>query len=326
MKLKYKKVFGWLFPFFLLVVGGIFLFISTPVVAAGKGIQPAAVEVGKRALTVADVHDYVRNRPAAMATPETFMTAVDTLVDSELLYQKAIAEGLDQDPATRQVIRQLLVQSLIEKKINRPTMERPVSEAEIRCYYDEHKNLYERPEQIRLAEIFIAGKSPDMRQKAKQVLVEALNAKERFSFSRLISKYSGSNNRQAQGDTGFFDRQGKPGNIAHELVKVGFTLANGSIAPQVIETGEGFYIVKLVGKRQAFKTDLAKVSRDIERKIRRREIDEQRQALIDSLRQTTEIKVDNDILENIRLDIKAENNSVGRRAGGASPPPLPGRR
>lgn len=309
---------------------GLCLIIGNIGEAADKSLETVekevAVTVGTMVLTTSEIRDYVGRRPAARADADAFLKAVDSLVDLELLYQQARTEGLDQDPEIRQVIRQLLAQKLIEQKVNQPVRERNIGDAEIKQYYNAHRDEYQRPEQVRLAEIFIAAPMGNNRgkerQKAGQVLAEALSAKDRFSFTRLINQYADRSSGQARGDSGFFDRKGEPGNIDPKLVKAAFALNNGAIAPQVIETDKGFHIIKLIGKRAAFKIDQDKVARKIERKIRQQELSQKRDAYLALLRSATEIKIDNKKMETLRLELQS-----GAAASGKSglPPSLPGR-
>ena len=252
---------------------------------------------------------------------------------SELLYQKAIAEGINQDPEIRQALRQLMAQRLIEKRVNQPVQSREISTTEIKKYYAEHLDRYVRPEQLRLSDIFVAipaGSGEQdrqhLREKAEKVLAEANSSKDRFGFRRLIEKYSDKNSHYSLGDTGFFDRHGNPQNIPLKLVQAGFSLEFGRSGQELVETDAGFHIIKLIGRREAYRRSLADVSREIEHKIRKQQLIEQRAAFIASLRQESKVKINFDVLENIRREMQNDRFGHNRliRKKAIRPPGLPG--
>lgn len=319
-------IMAWAFKKSLLLLAGVVLLLA----AAGPALaEELAVVIGGKALPAADLKQYIERRPAAMADMKAFQAAVESLVDSEVLYQQALALGFDQQPEIRQALRQLLGQKLLEEKVNQPVMSRQISLEEIERYYAEHRDQYQRPEQVRLAGIFVAvpvgGQRAEARQKAEAVLAEAQSAKDRFSFTRLIKEQAEPPAGFRHGDSGFFDRQGQPGKLAPELVEAAFALDQGQISPQIIETAAGFYIIKVTGKRPAFKIELNKVAREIERKIRRQELSDRRQSYLEGLRRAAEIKIDDSKLAEIHRQLQAASRASAKGERNA-PPALPGQR
>ena len=98
----------------------------------------------------------------------------------------------------------------LEEMVNEPVMTRKIPEKERRQYFDDHQELYARPEQIRLADIFIAvppgsdqAVMNEKRAKAHDILALAQSTEnERFGFSRLIKEYSDQHPRYRFGDAG----------------------------------------------------------------------------------------------------------------------------
>ncbi len=84
--------------------------------------------------------------------------ALDRIIDRELLVQKALAAGLERDPAVAQSIdharRQVLAQAWIERVAG--TAAQP-SAAEIRAFYAENDALFERRRIYRLQELVVSS-------------------------------------------------------------------------------------------------------------------------------------------------------------------------
>ncbi len=94
--------------------------------------------------------------------------------------------------------------------------------------------------------------------------------RERFGFSQLIRDYSDKHSKYRLGDTGFFSRSGGPVGLPGGLVEAGFLLSDiGKVADHLVQTDNGFHIIKLVARRAPFSRDFASVSKEIEQRIRK---------------------------------------------------------
>lgn len=298
--------------------------------------HPDAVAlVGDSSLRNDEIMTYVKARSHRGKSSQGLDQALDEMVVAELLYQEAILQKIDQKPEVRQAMRQLLGQKILEEQVSKPALTRQISTAELRQYYDKHQEFYARPEQIRLADIFLAVPADsdeavfnEKKKEAEEILFQAQSMKsDRFGFSQLIRDCSDKNPKYRLGDTGFFDRSGRPGGIAEELVQAGFFLAeNGKIADQIVQTADGFHIIKLVASRQPFSRDFATVSKEIEQRIRKEDLSEKRAVYIASLRKRTKVAIQQDVLDNIRLELtdgRDKDDGTGL-AGSSNVPILPG--
>ena len=64
---------------------------------------------------------------------------LDRLINTEMLYQEAIKEGLDKDPKLQEFIRNTLVKQLVAKEIESKAK---VTEQAIKDYYEKHKKNF----------------------------------------------------------------------------------------------------------------------------------------------------------------------------------------
>jgi peptidyl-prolyl cis-trans isomerase C len=249
---------------------------------------------------------------------EALKKKVDELVVEELLYQEALRLKLDQAPDTRQRIREILNQKLFEEQIRNKVKQLTISQPELQSYYEAHLAEFNRPEEVRVADLFIAvpkDASDDQRvqlkQKAEAAMAEALStANQRPGFLRLIRKYSDQPEKYAKGDTGFFSAEGKPGEVDPKIVEAAFKLEkNGDISTAVIEAADGYHIIMQNGKRPAFNKPLEQVTRYLERRIKNDALQKKREELIQELRAKAKIVMDEKALAQIREKLKAANKA-----------------
>ena len=272
-------------------------------------------KIGDSVVSASDLKAYVADRPPSSRsgfTNEDILKRLDNLVVEKVLYQEALRQNLDQDPEMQRRICQLLTQKLIDEQVNKRAWTRPITEAEIKAYYDRHQLEYNRPEQVRLADIFISvppdasdKKRDELKARAQQALAEAFKIKQqRFGFGSLIRKYSDVQGNYPKGDTGFFDRKGQPVGVDVKLAEAAFNLtSNGSIPEQVIETPQGYHVVMRIGKRSAIHKSLDDVRPQIERRIRRQEVKQKRREYIENLKKEADIQINDQVVANVTEEI-----------------------
>ena len=230
---------------------------------------------------------------------------LDELTLNEALYQEALHLQLDQDPRVRFRMQQFLVQSLMDQYVEGPARDRPVTEVQIAQYYQDHLDRFSRPAQRRVSEIFIAAS--DARQKAgkralaQEVLQKTLaTAKQMRGFRDLIAQHSDYPSDRAKGDTGYFDATGRPIDLPLSVIEAAFSLEqNGQIYDQVIESQQGFHIVRLINHRVAQKRDLEDVKHQIEKELINDRVKQAREAFFRDIRVKTKIEVNQEHLAEI---------------------------
>ncbi len=281
----------------------------------GKNKGPVIAEVGDGTINADDFRAYLSDRPMSprkRVSKEALEKRLDEMVIEEVLYQEALRLKLDQDPEVRKSIRQMLTQNLMEKQINQKVWEREITDSEYQAYYDKQGTKFNRPEQVRLADIFIAvppdagaEKKAELKQKAETVLAEALEGKnKRSGFGPLIRKYSDTPENYRKGDTGFIDKEGKPVGIDKRLAEAAFKLEkNGRISDQVIETTDGYHVVMRIGKQAAFHKPLKSVKNQIKQEIKREELKKTRQAYIEGLKDKSGIRIDESVMAQVEKEM-----------------------
>lgn len=185
---------------------------------------------------------------------------LDTMDD----LQKAVeSSGMSWDDYKDQQKRQLLTQEVVRQEVSGHM---DIGPEEVRKYYEEHKQDFNLPEQVVLSEIFLstAGKTPEeidaTRKKADDLHDRVVRGAD---FAQLAEKYSeGSTAKERSGAIGTFQR----GQMDKQLEDAVFGLNKGQIT-DVIETKQGFEILKVTDHYQAGLQPLTKVQEQIQNKL-----------------------------------------------------------
>jgi parvulin-like peptidyl-prolyl isomerase len=131
-----------------------------------------------------------------------------------------------------------------------------VTEEEARQYYEQHKDLYDHPDQIRASQILVYDENV-----AKQALEDIRKG---IHFAEVARTYSESSDAENGGDLGFFAR----GTMPPEFDDVLFSLKLGEVS-EVMKTPYGYQIFILTGQRTAHRISFEEAQQQITIKLRR---------------------------------------------------------
>ena len=150
-----------------------------------------------------------------------------------------------------------------------------VSEEELVKYYDEHKDEYEKPDQVKAEYLEIAKPSEqdiadsgarstiiaNLRSTMEKALEELNNG---VSIKTVSSKYS-----IESAETPFIDRT-KENNNPNVILftRAAFTLSDPGELTNIIETENFYYIIKLIKRIDAYTPELTELRSKIEKEIR----------------------------------------------------------
>lgn len=279
---------------------------ATPA-AAVAGASTVAI-VGGTAITVEDLAAYLAERPVSAAEGEPAAATagrLDELILQEVLVQEALRLRLDEDQAVRRSIRQLLAQALMSRESGEAAGPLEVSESEIQEHYTAHREEFDHPAQVRLADIFIAV-PPDApaevraerRKRAETALTEVLAARaQRSGFAALVSQYSDTHPSYPKGDTGFFDTEGSPRDIDRSLARAALSIRRvGDTLAELVEEPAGYHIIMLTGKRAAVHEPLQDVRPQLARTLAHGKARKQRADFVARLREQADVTVNRDLL------------------------------
>lgn len=262
------------------------------------------VTLGEFAEQIADKSPYLRAR---YASPERRRELLDELVKFELLAHEARAQGLDKTEEVERARKQVMIQQLMKTEFEDKVHLSDVTDEEIEAYYTAHPEEFNKPAQRRASHILIKDKG-----KAAQVLKQLTDHPDDDRlFRSLVTAHSeDAATKKRGGDLQFFSAvdQRVPGDpeLPNAVVDAVFKLTDvGHIHPDLVESDEGYHIVRLTGMRKALARTLEQARRTIQNKLWR----EKRQAAIEgfikSLRDQASIEAHWELLSQVKLDAGA---------------------
>lgn len=310
------------------------ILLSTSVLCSlsdSKSAEDILAQVDGEIIDVGYLKSYLSSRPGvaySQVTGKTVEQRLEELIAGEVLCKEAVRIGLDRKPEIRLQIQQILAQNLLEEKINMPVREQKISDQELRAYYNAHADEFQRPAQVRLADIFIsvepaADSHERMQKKAKaeKILAEVLaHQGERLGFGKRILKYSDTPEEYPRGNTGFFDLQGKPIGLDSNLAREAFKLKkSGQICEQVVEAADGCHVIMLAARREPINQPFEKVKERLRLRLYRERIALQQAEYIESLRQKSKIKIHRDVFDQFVKTQEAKAGTINAKGRDAFP-------
>lgn len=174
--------------------------------------------------------------------------------------EKAVeGSGIAWEDYKTQIRNGLLTQEVIRREVGGHL---DINADDVKQYYEAHKQEFNLPEQVDLAEIVLSteGKSPEeisaVRTKAEDLHNRVAKGDD---FSELAKRYSGGSTAQDGGYLGTFQR----GQLSPQLEDAVFKMEKGQVT-EVIQTKTGFEILKVLNHYQAGLQPLEKVENAIQ--------------------------------------------------------------
>lgn len=242
--------------------------------------------------------------PAQDADSQQSLKAlVDGLVDQELLAQEAQTRGLEKRPGVREKINRAMADALMTDELAALTYA-DVSVDSVAAYYEAHQSEYSRPEAVRLAQLFFKS-APDSgesgreaaRKRAQAALERARNYRARsLSFGDLANELSDDDaTKHKGGDLGEAIRGDE--RVDSRLIDAAFALSNIGEVSGLVESEEGFHIVRLTGRRPAFERRLEEADEEIRGKLLAEMRVAKYQGLLEFLRARGNVVIHEDLLD-----------------------------
>lgn len=236
-----------------------------------------------------DLADHARrNRPAdgKAHTPEERRALLDQVVTDELLFQKALDEGLYHDATVRRKLVHLLLRQEVYDQVNQADL----TEEELRAYYDAHQADFVVGERVQARRIVIeiGDDRAAAEKKAGEILAQVKASPARFTE---IAKTESSGPFQRRGgDLGFVPREGKPG-VEPEVIEHAFSMAKDEIGGP-FEVNGAFHILQVVNRRDAVERTYEQMKGSVMRMVKQQKFDELRDAYIEELKTKVKIVID----------------------------------
>lgn len=251
-------------------------------------------KVGTREIRVADLQRELEWRTKTRRPVGDAPTLLEDVVTEEILFQRARASGLENDPDVQRTYRRILITRLKDRELA-PRLEaaQPTPE-EIEALYQRQIEQYTRPAKVRLAAVHVrtdkkmsAERLAELRARAEEARREALALPPGSrGFDRVAAAYSDDQaSRYKGGDLGWFDQGAAGYRWPAEIVTAGFALKNQGDMTDVLQAEDGFYVVMKLDARPPTLTPLAQVAESLRRRLALEKRQQTEQAFRQQMRQ-----------------------------------------
>ncbi len=294
--------------------------------------QEVLAEIGDVKITVQEFQDTINSYTPYLRskynTPEMKKKKLEEMVRFELLAMEAKKKGYDKDPMVQRALRQSLIRELLQAEVEDKIKLEDISEEEMKKYYEEHPEKYNKPAQRRVAHILVKDK-----KLAEKVLAEALQDEmNAMKFRDLVIKYSDDPiNKTHGGDLGYFSAPGQKTEdeppLDENILKALYELEKvGQVNKGLVETPEGFHIVKFTSTKPEVHRTYEQVKRQIQSILWKQKREEAKEKFIESLRAKAKIKINEQLLNKIQIPEppKPPGLGPGEGIGIMQPPTKPG--
>ena len=258
--------------------------------------------IGESHITVGDVLSYIERQPREMqaryATHEQRKKLLQHLIDMELLAREARERGLETNPIVRQTLKQSLARQLLADLDAKSGGLGTINEAQIRAYYEGHRDLFIRPARRRAAWLMSRTQEDAKSVREKMMTVIAENPKmARQVFGDFVVKYSIDGETKAlRGDLGwlFVDGKNELGQVRVDGAgaKAAFALKSvNSISEPAPLDNETWALIQLTNEHPEVVRPFDEVQMDIQNRLMRKKQSEQRRTFIDGLKAKATITI-----------------------------------
>ncbi len=183
----------------------------------------------------------------------------EELVRRYLLYLEAKARGLDMQPKTQELLRNLQINVLASQILHDEIDNITVSSSETDEFYNTFKDQYRQEEERKIREIVL-----DSEPEAKDVLIELLKGAD---FAALATQRSKAPSAASGGDLGFI-KKGKRGADYSRFDEIAFSrLLEAGQLSTVFKEKNGYYIIKVEAIKGGQVRGLSEVGDEIKRSV-----------------------------------------------------------
>src|SRR3989338_3129455 len=243
-------VFGLCFIFLIMVCEKVSNLLNPKKPAQEAATAPLAVKgpiiakVNNFPITLEDLEQEVKayNTIVPADKPEAKITTRDQkvnylkteMVRRAILYQEALARGLDRNEDVLRALEKTKQDLLILELVRQETDKVDVPSSEIEDYYNTYKEQLKEPEERQIREIVLSTE-----QEAKDILIQLLQGAD---FAALAKERSKSSSAKDGGDLGFLEKGKKPAQF--DAVAFSDSLDAGKIS-SIFKGPDGYYILKI---------------------------------------------------------------------------------
>ena len=275
-----------------------------PVVAEGGGITITADELKAR---LDEQSPMIRASFNNLDRKKQFL---DNMLRFELLARAAEKEGLANDPDVQFTMKKVMVSKYYQRFFQQDEKSgKAVPDADVQKYYDDHKDEFHRPARVHAAHIFFKAQAgaPERAKKAseaKKALAKVL-AEEKKNVGAFMAEARASSDdattKNLGGDLALKSREELAKAYGEPLAEAAFKLSDNQTSPTVIETSDGFHLLRVLGRQPEVNRSLDEVKGQIAAKLNSQRKTKEFDEFVKKLRDDANIKVNDAELEKVAV-------------------------
>jgi peptidyl-prolyl cis-trans isomerase C len=288
---------------------------SGPAVAQGEGVVVTVAEFQAR---LDEQSPFLRQRYQNLERKKEFL---DSLVKFEILANAAEKEGYQNDPDVQLTLKKAMVQKLVQKRFG-DADGKDISDADVQKFYDEHKDDFVKAPRVRTSALLVAATPADRAQKGAQArkLLADIKAKAKKDPQAFQAAVRASSDDAASkgngGDLGFRSQD----EYAKQFGEP-FAVKDGDEV--VVETQQGFWIVRVSGRQEGVSRTVEQVKPQIQSRLQREKRTKEFDDYVKKLREEAKVTVNDAELEKIVVSAAPAAGPGGMPPGGMPPGGMP---
>jgi len=214
------------------------------------------------------------DKKKARTGADKFIATTKEQAGSEESFKRQLqAMNFSPEQFDAQVVERAICEEVVDRELKSKVT---ITDEQIKKFYDENSQQFERPEMVRAAHILLSTRdlsnnqelSEEKKKEKKQQVEKILErAKKGEDFAALAKEFSEDPGSKDRGGEYSFPR----GQMVPEFEKAAFSLKTNEVSG-VVTTQFGYHIIKLYEKTPPQKLELAKVKDDLKEQLTRFEV------------------------------------------------------
>lgn len=238
--------------------------------------------VGETTITRQDMIQIMQSMPREqanlVATEQGRQRLLDEMIGSELIYQQAVVDKLEEEDDFQQLLSDAKKGLLQRYAFGKLFGQVNVDEQAVQAYYDQHRQEFKKDKQVKARHILV-----DTEQKAKIVAEEIEAGK---TFAEAAKEYSSCPSKERGGDLGAFGQ----GQMVPEFEEAAFALAVGQLS-QPVKTQFGYHLIIVDEHLPSMVQPFDEVKASIEERLSQQERQQAYEQKIADLKKVYPVKV-----------------------------------
>lgn len=236
----------------------------------------------------------------ALGSAEKRQQLLDKMINVNVLAEEAARRGYDKDPEVIAVKKNRLA-TLMHNRISSQFDTYFPTEAELRSYYEENNNKYNKPEKVRARHILISDQT-EAQQLLNQFKQEEVS---QYQFRKIAKEKSEDLRTKAKGgDLAFLTRNTDDSTIPAKVVEAAFQIkTNGGLYPQLVQTRKGFHLVMRTGYRKAMNRSFEEAKDQLIKLVQRKLHKQKTEQAINALQQKYKVELYEENLKHVVIDL-----------------------